>query len=971
MTAPHPAFEKLRSQAIESLQVTVEEYRHTKTGAQHIHVAADNNENVFLVALRTVPEDSTGVAHILEHTALCGSQKYPVRDPFFMMIRRSLNTFMNAFTSSDWTAYPFASQNRKDFNNLLDVYLDAVFFSRLDPLDFAQEGHRFDFAETGNPDSELVYKGVVYNEMKGAMSSVPSQLWQNLCKYVFPSTTYHFNSGGEPDAIPSLSYEQLKQFYQTHYHPSNAVFMTYGDISAAEHQEKFENQALNRFDKLDKIIAVPDEQRLLAPIRVEEAYALEEDGDLTNKSHIVLGWLLGDSTDLKKTLEAQLLASILLDNSASPLQHALETTDLGAAPSPLCGLDDSQKELTFVCGLEGSSSADADAVETMIMDVIASVADQGIDYEELRAALQQLELHQREVGGDSYPYGLQIIMTALTSATHRGDPIGLLNLDPALEQLHEDIKDPDFIKNLAKTLLLDNQHRVRLTLRPDAELAGRKMAAEKARLAQIKKALSDEERQAIVDQAQALQERQVQIDDESVLPKVDLTDIPKAMHYTEHFSVDALPTKLTSYAAGTNGIVYQQIIIELPQLSEQQLQTLSFYGMFLTEVGVGELSYLDAQRWQAKVAGSISAYTTIRGASDDVQKVQANLTLSAKSLKHEQPALCELMWATLHDVRFDETDRLKELITQVRARREQSVTGNGHSLAMAAASAGMSPSAKISHQLNGLAGIKSIKVLDDSLKEPAELQRFCQQLEEIHQLILQAPRQYLLVSEKDALASQKQAITSHWPTAQATTTEAFELAPVSEQIRQGWIANTQVNFCAKAYPTVPMEHADSAALTVLGGFMRNGYLHRVIREQGGAYGGGASQDSNIAAFRFFSYRDPRLEETLLDFDKSIEWLLEENHEYQPLEEAILGVVSSLDKPSSPAGEAKQTFHAELFGRNREKREAFRQQVLDVTIDDLKRVARTYLVNESASIAIVTGNSNLEKLNELKLDINTI
>lgn len=968
MTAAHPAFEKLRSQSIDSLQVTVEEYRHRATGAQHIHIASDNNENVFLVALRTVPRDSTGVAHILEHTALCGSEKYPVRDPFFMMIRRSLNTFMNAFTSSDWTAYPFASQNRKDFNNLLDVYLDAVFFSRLDPLDFAQEGHRFDFAEPGNPESALVYKGVVYNEMKGAMSSVPSQLWHTLCKYVFPSTTYHYNSGGEPEAIPNLTYEELQSFYQTHYHPSNAVFMTYGDIPAAELQARFEEQALNRFEKLDKVIAVPDEQRYLAPVRVEEAYPVEQDDDLSGKTHVVLAWLLGKSTNLQESLEAQLLTSILLDNSASPLQHALETTDLGTAPSPLCGLDDSQRELTFVCGLEGTEVDKADQIEAMILSVIETVANDGVDYEDLYAALQQLELHQREVGGDSYPYGLQIIMTALTSTTHRGDPLALLNLDPALEKLHNDIKDPEFIKGLARQLLLENQHRVRLTLRPDAQLAERRVAAETARLMAIKESLSEDEKQAIIRQAEALQQRQVQIDDDSILPKVGLDDIPAAMHYTPRHSVVHLPTPLTNYAAGTNGLVYQQIIIELPELSDEQLHTLSYYGMFLTELGVGEQSYLDVQRWQAKVAGSISAYTSIRGASDDVQKVQANLTLSAKALKAQQPGLCELMWATLNAVRFDETDRLKELVAQTRARREQSVTGNGHSLAMAAASAGMSPSAKISHQLNGLAGIQSIKQLDDSLKDPAQLQAFAAQLAEIHQLVLAAPRQYLLVAEPESLPDYQRAIEAKWQSPDAGEFVPFSLKPVSDTVQQAWITNTQVNFCAKAYPTVPMEHPDAPVLTVLGGFMRNGFLHRVIREQGGAYGGGASQDNNIAAFRMFSYRDPRLEETLQDFDKAIEWLLNEEHEYQALEEAILGVISSLDKPSSPAGEAKQTFHAELFGRSREKREAFRQRVLDVTLDDLKRVARTYLLNDQASVAIVTGAGKLESAKALGLNV---
>ena len=238
-----------RAVPIPSLNLTVEEYAHPDTGAQHLHLSSDSSENVFMVALRTVPEDSTGVAHILEHTALCGSERYPVRDPFFMMLRRSLNTFMNAFTSSDWTAYPFATQNRKDFGNLLDVYLDAVFFSRLDPLDFAQEGHRVEF-ENDDSAQPLVFKGVVFNEMKGAMSSTPSVLWDRLCHELFLSNTYHFNSGGDPEHIPDLSYQELRDFYAEHYHPSNAIFLTFGDISAEAHQHVFEAQVLQRFDAL-------------------------------------------------------------------------------------------------------------------------------------------------------------------------------------------------------------------------------------------------------------------------------------------------------------------------------------------------------------------------------------------------------------------------------------------------------------------------------------------------------------------------------------------------------------------------------------------------------------------------------------------------------------------------------------------------------------------------------------------------
>lgn len=956
----HPAFEWLRSQPLESLNITVEEYRHRKTGASHYHLAADFDENVFLVALRTVPMDSTGVAHILEHTALCGSEKYPVRDPFFMMLRRSLNTFMNAFTSSDWTAYPFASQNRKDFNNLLEVYLDAVFFSRLDPLDFAQEGHRIEFAEPNNPASDLVFKGVVFNEMKGAMSSVPSTLWHTLCKYLYPTTTYHYNSGGDPEAIPDLSYAELKHFYQHHYHPSNAIFMTFGDIPAHEHHARFEELALERFDKLDIHIAVPDEKRYHAPVRVQESYAFNEEGDLAGNTHIVVSWLLGKSANLEDLLKAQLLSSVLLDNSASPLQRALETTDLGSAPSPLCGLEDSLRELTFVCGLEGSDAEHTEAVENLILETIRDVAENGVPQERVEAVLHQLELHQREIGGDSYPYGLQLILNGLASATHRGDPLAVLNLEPVLAQLHEDIKDPRFIKNLARELL-ENPHRVTLTLTPDRQLAERRDAAEARRLSEQKAALSDADKQRIVELASALEQRQQQRFDESILPKVGLTDVKPDIHVLESSNAQLGHLPATQYARGTNGIVYQQLLIELPELDAELVSLLPYYSNALTEVGVGSRDYLATQEWQASVCGGISAYTTMRGAIDNEQRLQAYLVLSSKALARNQQQQAELMKATLEQARWDELPRLRDLVAQQRARREQSVTGNGHLLAMNAASAGMSPVAKLSHELSGLAGIQSVKSLDDSFAQDSELERFAANLQTLHNLISAGRKHLLVVAEEETLPQLRGSVAKLWhaPAVQAPL-PALDLGKVRAPVRQLWQTGTQVNFCAKAYPSVPVDHPDAAALTVLGGFLRNGYLHRAIREQGGAYGGGAAQDSSVAAFRFYSYRDPRLSETLDDFDRAITWLLEEKHEPEQLEQAILGVIGSLDKPGSPAGEAKQDFHNALFGRTPDQQRRFRQRVLSVTVDDLLRVARRYLLPEHASIAVITNEQGRQQ-----------
>lgn len=968
--AHHPAFTAIRSEFIEALNVTVQEYEHKVTGAKHFHIASDNDENVFLVGLKTVPTDSTGVAHILEHTVLCGSERFPVRDPFFMMIRRSLNTFMNAFTSSDWTAYPFASKNKKDFRNLLDVYLDAVFFSRLDPLDFSQEGHRLEFSEPTNSESELTFKGVVFNEMKGAMSSPTSVLWQALTKYLCPSNTYHFNSGGEPTDIPDLSYDDLMAFYRKHYHPSNAVFMTFGDIPAEELQAEFESKVLSRFERLDDQVSVPNAKRYFSPLRVEEGYATDEAKE--DASHVVVGWLLGESTDLAQQFEVQLLSSVLLDNSASPLRRVLENSELGSSPSPMCGLEDSNKEMSFMCGLEGVKRENASQVEALILQTLEDIAENGVDQEMVEAMLHQLELSQREIGGDSYPYGLQLILTALSTAVHQGDVIAQLDLDPVIDSMREKVLHKDYIPTLVRDLLLSNAHRVTLTLSPDEALETRRNQAEKDRLSKIKAGLSEEKKQHIIERSQALKARQEQVDDMSILPKVGLEDVPARLPEYENEKVaQSLP--ITFYPQGTNGLVYQQLVTELPALSEEETQLLPLYSYLVTELGVGEQDYLAIQSRQAQVCGGLGASSSIRPELIDKQRVAGYFVLSSKALVPNAAAMTELMAQTFNDVRFDEEGRIKELIAQRRARRERSITGQGHSLAMSAAASGMSGLSAQQEAWGGMSGIRDVIALDDALKADANaITALRATLESIHSKLAGAAKQVLLVAEPHHKESLLEAITPVWQSVvNHEQVSHFSLPAVDKSVQQAWVTATQVSFCAKAFKAVSGEHPDVPVLTVLGGFLRNGYLHRAIREQGGAYGGGATFDASCGAFRFYSYRDPRLLETLADFDASIEWLLASEHSHAALEEAVLGVIGSMDKPSSPAGEAQSDFFQQLHHRSQAYREAFRAGVLAVTIDDLQRVAKLYLTKENESTAVVTSTSNKAMLEEAGFEICTL
>jgi Zn-dependent M16 (insulinase) family peptidase len=842
--ATHPAFELRRQVPVPSLNLVMEEYRHLRTGALHYHLAADNPENVFLVALRTMPMDSTGVAHILEHTALCGSEKFPVRDPFFLMIRRSLNTFMNAFTSSDWTAYPFASQNRQDFDNLLSVYLDAVFFARLDPLDFAQEGIRVEFSEPDNPDSPLVYKGVVFNEMKGAMSSPHSILSDVLNKYVFPTTTYHFNSGGDPAEIPELSYDDLRAFYRKHYHPSNAVFMTYGDIPAVELQERIESQALYAF-QAGEAVRGRDEKRYLAPVAVEEFYPLDE-GDDGEKAHVVLSWLLGKTTDVRDRLDMHLLTGVLLENSASPLRHYLETCGLGESPSPMCGLDDNGREMSFSCGLEGSDALKAVEIEQGILTVLQEVAEQGVPREDVEAVLHQVELSQREIGGDSYPYGLQLILNGLGAALQDSDPLVLWDVDAVLAEMREAIADPEYIGNLIRRALLDNPHRVRLTLKPDTGLSARQQAAEAAQLARRQARMTADEKAAVQALARDLQQRQAMIDDVSVLPKVGLADVPADLQIAEGRTESLLcgdsAIPLTTFAAGTNGLFYHQIIIDLPALDEEEQALLPLYGGLLSELGAGEHDYLAMQQWQSRVSGGVRLGLSTRSSLDDPQSGLGHLVVSSKALHYHADSF-ELVRTTLQQLRFDETERLREYLGQRKARFEASLTDSGHALAMQTASHALSAIAALDYRISGLPALPRLRGLVQEVQEDDGAARLLARLRNMHDKVLASPRQFLLIAEAERLPALTAALHEAWrhtPMAAAGAVATGRLTGTIDPSprRTAWLINSQVQFCAAAYPAVPVDHPDAPAFMVLGGFLRNGFLHRAIREQGGAYGGG-------------------------------------------------------------------------------------------------------------------------------------
>ena len=945
---------------IKLLDLNAQIYTESEFNCKHVHLDSKSDEKVFMVAFRTIPEDSTGVAHILEHTALCGSRKYPVRDPFFMMIRRSLNTFMNAFTSSDWTAYPFATQNDKDFNNLLSVYLDSSFFPNLDELDFLQEGHRLEFSESNNLNSDLEIKGVVFNEMKGAMSSISSQLWHGLSRHLYNSTTYKHNSGGDPENIIDLTHDYLVDFHKKHYHPSNATFFTFGNVNPTEIQDFINKNVLENFEPSDEIIGVKNEDRISEPKTITEYYnPMPEDED---NHHVVLSWLLGESHNPVELLESYLVSNILLDNSASPLRKTLENTKLGKSLSPLTGLEADHKELVFAAGLEGVGSNKQIEVEKLILDCLKDVVSKGISEELVQSSLHQLEIKQREITGSGMPYGLQIMLSCLPACIHNDDPLKVLDLDSSFDVIKENLKEERYIEKLIEEKIINNQHRINYCLAPDINFNSKKEKKIQEKISEKSKNLSANDKKRIIESAKNLKARQEKSDNPEILPKVTKDDIPKSREYAKSQSFED-DNKNFYYKVGTNGITYHSIILPCDPLTQDEFKIASLFTNTLTDVGIGDKSYEDIQKIQSAVTGGISAsFTLIPNENQSAHSL--GLKITSKSLEENENKMQDLMIDTAKNSNFSDKNRIKDMLNFISSDNEKSLIQNGHVLSMSNAAAQINNISSTNDFASGLNFITNTNSLSKNIEKDSNLDQYIEILNSIKNKICPIPSYSFTASSLNLDQSQINFSFDNQNNA-FNVQNYFDI----QQESIGWITGAQVTYCAEAFPTVDFFHDDAPVLSVLGAVLRNGYLHSAIREKGGAYGSGAMQDSNNKVFKFFSYRDPRCSETFEEFKKSREWSLK-NISQEQLDEGILGIISSIDKPLSPFGEAMSDFSMNLDKKDLEARLRIRSLVKNCTLDDLINVSQKYLFNESKR-SIIAGENYIDEMKKMNFVIRNI
>ncbi|OGR31355.1 MAG: peptidase M16 [Desulfuromonadales bacterium GWC2_61_20] len=947
------------------LSATLIQLRHDRTGARYAHIDCSDDNNLFAVAFRTPPDDSTGVAHILEHTVLCGSQRYPVRDPFFSMLKRSLNTFMNAMTASDWTLYPFASRNPKDFANLRDIYLDAAFFPLLRERDFRQEGHRLEFATQDDPTTPLTIKGVVYNEMKGALASPASLLPRRLAHFLYPSTTYRHNSGGDPAEIPQLTVAGLRDFHARHYHPSNAWFYSYGTFPLSEHLAVVEEQVLRHFERQPESGSVPPESRRETPQAVQETYPVDPGEVLEGKSLVQVGWLTGEITDSYERLGMTVLSSLLLGTPAAPLYQALLDSRLGSNLAPGTGYHDDNRTTCFAVGLQGSEPERAEAIEALILATLEKIAQRGFAAERIEAVLHRLELAHKEVTGNHYPYPLALLMRMIGPWLHGDDPVSPLLLDANLARLRRDLAAGPYFSDLLRRRLLDNRHRVRLTLVPDPQQQEREEAEVNAQLARQLAALDPHQRQEIVTAAQELQASQEAEEDLSCLPTLGREDIPAVEEIVVATAASSGGRPVDWFDQPTNGIGYLIAHFDSAAIPPELLPTLPLFCALLTQVGAAGLTYQAmAERMEAATGGIQAGVETLEDPYQPGRFI-APVELRGKALVRNQQPFYAILGDLCTAADFSDRERLATVLGQLRTSMENSIPGSGHSYAARAAASSLTPAAGRRELWAGLEQFRLVRTLAE--KPAAELDAFAGELQHLARLLLASPSGLAVTAEKQTHAALTPGLTTFLAQLSPGAMPPATLAPpfVAAKRRRGFATSVPVAYVARVFPAVPYTHADAAPLAILARLLRAGYLHREIREKGGAYGGLAGYNPEGGLLSLLSYRDPHIARTLRVYDEAAAWAAGGNFSDEELTQALLAVFGDLDRPLSPGGRGNREFANRQQGLTPALRQAFREQLLAATRADLLRVAERYLLagRNKSCVAVIAGEEMLRKANE--------
>lgn len=931
---------------------------HQLTGAEHLHIQKDgDSNNVFSVSLRTTPKNSTGVAHILEHLALCGSKKYAVRDPFFKMTTRSLATFMNAFTGPDCTIYPFSTQNKKDFENLLSVYTDAVFFPRLRPVDFRQEGWRLEHEKPNKKETPIVLKGVVYNEMKGVFSSSASIYGRQVLNNLFPDTTYRYESGGDPEIIPLLSHDELKKFHQLHYHPSNAKFFTYGDLPLDHHLKLINEMVMSKFTENSQAReqSIVNEQELWdKPKTVDIECPLDPLSASPDKQTTTsISYLLPCTiTNYNEMFSLQLLSNLLTDGPNAPFYKNLIESGLGSDYSPSTGFGNYTKQPYFSVGLQNIQKEDTEQVHNIIENTFKEVAENGFPQERIDAALHNIELGLKHISGN---FGLRLMMSFASTWNHEGDAVDFLKVNKYVNMFKKNLEEDDkFWNKLINKYFLNNNHKLMLNMNPDSKFEDKRKEREQNLIESKISALSDVDMQTVLYEGMELMKIQNTHDETSTLPCLEpAKDISKDLKYKTELKFESYKGVKTQICEQpTNEVVYFRALSNIKEniLSTDLIDYMPLFCDVATKLGAGKYNRHEFFQKMQLSTGGLNVSMLLNPSMKEFDSFNKEIFLGSHCLRRNVDSMFDLWTSIFQQIHFHENkDYLFQLIKASAAELSDGISHSGHMYAMKRAAAPLSKLNSLDEKLSGLTYVARMK--DIASKEPVEL--VAGKLQTIASSIFDPFNIKCAVNaETDALESTNKAIRQF-----IDTTQEFNHSHNvgANDSKRGDYEKTQVedikfpfatHYVAKSYVTVPKLHEDFAKLVIMSKLISSKYLLREVREKGGAYGVGARM-SVSGMLNFFSSRDPNTTKTMEIFDESAEWVVKaEEYADKDIEESKLGVFQEVDKPVDPGRRGMNYF---TCGETDEMRQEYRRRLLEVTMDDVVEVANKYLKQEKFGV----------------------
>ncbi len=958
-------FKITKSKDIKELQCLLRELEHEPSGATIVHIANNDPENVFCLSLRTLPDSSNGVAHILEHTVLCGSQKFPVRDPFFSMNRRSLNTYMNALTGPDFTCYPAASQVPKDFYNLLEVYLDAVFHPELKELSFLQEGHRLEFLNPQDSKSPLIFKGIVFNEMKGAMSSPIYRLWENMMQELFPDILYRHNSGGNPLCIPSLTYQGLLDFHKQYYQESRCTFYFYGNLPLKDHLDFLETHTLKKAAKLPKLSPNPIQKALKGPTVKVQGYPIASHEPIDQKTYIGLAWLTCPLSEQIDILALQVLDLILMGTDASPLKIAL----LG---SKLClnvqsELEDELSQAPFYLIFEGCEKENLQPLTDLTFKTLETLSQTPFDQEMIEGALHQLEFSRTEINSDYGPFGLSLILKMMPLKNVGSAPENCLQIHALFDQLRKKMKDPMYLPSLIQKYLITNTHFTSTVLFPKPTLMQEEAKEEEEMLLKLRSKLDHQEEQKIIQKTVELkefQERQEHQDLE-VLPKMTLNDVAKSPRIIDIVIQKNENVTTFFHPTFTNGVVYQDVVFKLPEIDFEDLSYIRLFTYLLPQLGSRGKSYQDNLKLIQNHTGGVAAFLDVYVSSKDTSTYTPALHIQGKSLVNNYSHLVDLMIDMIEAPLFDDPKRIEELLTQLFVELDHDLKQNSLRYALNLSSSHFYSHSYLSYYWSGLGYYKNIQKIVQDCKH--EIPKLIDKLKALQQKLLNANTyETITTCDEETFANLQD------PFKKLCSLKPHPIKPWKDHFIPklisscGKISSSPVFFTSMALKTSSFNDPRSAYLSIASKLLDNTYLHRAIREQGGAYGGGASNKISSGKFYFYAYRDPNLASTLQAFKKASEKVVAGDFSQQELEEAKLGILQKLDSPISPEYRGVTAYTWRREGKDFASRSALRTRIIEATKQDIQNALQQLVLDQLEQATTITFGPKEKLENENKL-----